>query len=80
MFITLVVAMFMVFLGTTFVQPLLAPREHPGWFIFFWATCGWLALTAMLLAVLDLLHTRLKARRERRALREKLKTRSIPNE
>ena len=30
MFITLVVAMLMVFLGTTFLQPLLSPREHPG--------------------------------------------------
>jgi hypothetical protein len=73
MFITLVVAMFMVFLGTTFLQPWLSPREHPGWFIFFWLTCAWFTLTALLLALFDLLILRTQDRAARKILREKLK-------
>ena len=73
MFITLVLAMFMVFLGTTFLQPLLSSREHPGWFVFFWATCAWFTLTALLLALFDLLILRVQDRAARKILREKLK-------
>ena len=73
MFITLVVAMFMVFLGTTFLQPLLSSREHPGWFLFFWVTCAWFTLTALLLALFDLLFLRVQDRAARKSLREKLK-------
>src|SRR5947207_16016822 len=58
MFITLVIAMLMLFCGTTFLQPLLSAREHPGWFIIFWVTCAWLTLTGVLLALLDLLMLR----------------------
>src|SRR5437016_13049177 len=58
MFITLLVAMLMLFCGTTFLQPLLSPREHPGWFILFWVTCAWLTLSAFLLALFDLLMVR----------------------
>ncbi len=72
MFITLVVGMFMVFLGTTFLQPLLSPREHPGWFVFFWGTCAWFTLTALLLALFDLLILRVQDRAARKILRKKL--------
>jgi len=72
MFITLLVAMLMLFCGTTFLQPLLSPREHPGWFLFFWVTCAWLTLTAFLLALFDLLMVRAQDRAARRILREKL--------
>ena len=72
MFITLVVAMFMVFFGTTFLQPLLSPREHPGWFVFFWVTCAWFTVTALLLALFDLLILRVQDRAARKVLREKL--------
>ena len=71
MFIALVVAMFMVFLGTTFLQPLLS--SHPGWFVFFWVTCAWFTLTALLLALFDLLILRVQDRAARKVLREKLK-------
>jgi hypothetical protein len=72
MFITLVVGMFMVFLGTTFLQPLLSPREHPGWFVFFWGACAWFTLTALLLALFDLLILRVQDRAARKILRKKL--------
>ena len=72
MFITLMVAMFMLFSGTTFLQPLLSPREHPGWFILFWVTCAWLTLTALLLALFDLLMLRAQDRAARKILREKV--------
>jgi len=72
MFITLMVAMFMLFSGTTFLQPLLSPREHPGWFLLFWLACAWLTLTALLLALFDLLMLRARERAARKILREKV--------
>lgn len=72
MFISLVVAMFMVFLGTTFLQPLLSVHEHPGWFVFFWVACAWFTFTALLLALFDLLILRAQDGAARKILREKL--------
>jgi biotin transporter BioY len=72
MFITLVIAMLMLFCGTTVLQPLLSPREHPGWFLLFWLACAWLTLTALLLALFDLLMLRARDRIARKTLREKL--------
>src|SRR5438105_12894585 len=72
MFITLLVAMLMLFVGTTFLQPLLSPREHPGWFLFFWVACAWFTFTALLLALFDLLILRAQDRTARKILREKL--------
>jgi hypothetical protein len=72
MFITLLIAMLMLFFGTTFLQPLLSPREHPGWFVLFWVACAWLTLTAFLLALFDLLMLRAQDRTARKSLREKL--------
>jgi Na+/melibiose symporter-like transporter len=72
MFFTLSAAMLMLFLGTTFLQPLLSPHEHPAWFILFWLACAWLTLTALLLAFFDLLLVRAQTRAAKRELREKL--------
>jgi hypothetical protein len=72
MFVTLVIAMLMLFFGTTFLPTLLSSREHPGWFILFWAACAWLTLTAFLLALFDLLLLRTQDRTARKILREKL--------
>src|SRR5207302_10281953 len=58
MFTTLVMAMLMLFFGTTFLQTLLSPRDHPGCFILFWVACASLTLTAFLLALLGLLMMR----------------------
>jgi hypothetical protein len=72
MFITLVIAMLMLFFGTAFLPTLLSPCEHPGWVLLFWAACAWLTLTAFLLALFDLLMVRAQNRAARRILREKL--------
>src|SRR5437660_3695649 len=71
MFITLVIAMLMLFSGTTFLQPLLSPREHPGWFLLFWLACAWLALTVALLVLVDFLMLRGQERAARKTLRAK---------
>jgi protein-S-isoprenylcysteine O-methyltransferase Ste14 len=73
MLMLVVAALILLFSGSTFLQAMLNSRAHPGWFILFWLTCAWLTLTAILLAIFDLLMTRLALRREQRALREKLK-------
>jgi hypothetical protein len=77
MFILLVAALVLLFSGSTFLQGPLNHLEHPLWFILFWLTCAWLTLTAMLLAILDMLIVRLEARRAERALRQRLKSESV---
>lgn len=70
MFLLVLAALVLLFVGSTVLQTVLNPHEHPGWFIFFWAICGWLTVTAMLLAIFDLLLVRLESRRVQRSLRE----------
>lgn len=72
MVILLALALLLLILGGTFLAPFLNPREHLVWSLCFWIVCIWLTLTAMLLAIFDLLMVRLEARRAERALREKL--------
>lgn len=74
MFITLLVAMLMLFAGITFLEPLLAPRQHPVWFILFWVVCVWFTLTALGLALFDLLMVRAQSRAAKRELRDTLET------
>jgi protein-S-isoprenylcysteine O-methyltransferase Ste14 len=71
MFFLIVVALVLLFAGSTVLQSMLNPHEHPGWFILFWAVCGWLTLTAILLAIFDLLFVRMEARKAERISREK---------
>lgn len=70
MFAVLVVALVLLFSGSTFLASMLNPQEHPMRFILFWFVCAWLTLTAILLAVFDLLMVRLEARKAQRILRE----------
>ncbi len=74
-----VAALVLLLAGSTILHQALNPREHPGRFIFFWVLCGWLALTAMLLAVFDFLMVRLEARKAERMLREKLAQTQVPD-
>ena len=76
MFVLIVLALLLLFGGSTFLQAPLNPREHPLGFLLFWIICGWLAFTAVLLAIFDVLIVKLESRREQRALRESLKTNS----
>jgi hypothetical protein len=73
MFMLLIGALVLLFCGSTFLQSVLTPRERPAWFIFFWGVCAWLALTAMLLAVFDLLMLRAEARKAQDELGDGLK-------
>jgi protein-S-isoprenylcysteine O-methyltransferase Ste14 len=72
MFVVLVAALIFLGVGSTFLQSVLNPREHPGWFILFWFICGWLTFTAVLLAVFDLLFIRAQRRKAERVLRVEL--------
>ena len=73
MLFLLALALVLLILGGTLLRPLLnPPREHLFFALFFLA-CIWLTVTAMLLAIFDLLAARLEARGAELALREKLK-------
>jgi protein-S-isoprenylcysteine O-methyltransferase Ste14 len=63
MFVLLVVALVLLFAGSTLLRSILNPRAHPVWFILYWLVCGWLTVTAMLLALFDLLVVRAQARK-----------------
>lgn len=55
--------------GATILKEALDPREHAMRFIIFWAVCAWLTVTALLLALFDVLILRAQSRAARRALR-----------
>ena len=74
MLMLVVAALILLFSGSTFLQAMLNSRAHPGWFILFWLTCAWLTLTAMLLAIFDLLIVKLEVRKAQRLLQQGLKT------
>ncbi len=69
----LFVAVVMSIAGSTVLRGMLSPREHVIAFFVFWIACGWFTLTALLLALYDLLAVGAQGRAERRALREKVK-------
>ncbi|MDB6154312.1 MAG: hypothetical protein JWL90_2765 [Chthoniobacteraceae bacterium] len=66
MFYGMLVALVMLFAGSTFLDGWL--REHALLFLGYWAACAWITFSAMLLAFFDLLLVRAAARRERRRL------------
>src|SRR4051812_228171 len=70
MFYLMIVALLLVFAGSTFLSGLLNPREHLVRALIYWFACIWLTLTALLLAAFDLLKVRADARREERRLRD----------
>jgi protein-S-isoprenylcysteine O-methyltransferase Ste14 len=72
MFVLLVVALVLLFAGSTFLQSVLNWREHPFRFFLYWFVCGWLTLTAMLLALFDLLVVRAQARKAEKLLRDEI--------
>ena len=71
MFWTVIVAVLMLFLGSTLLASVLDPQNHPAWFIFYWLACAWISLTAVLLALFDLLLVRAQARKQKNELTEK---------
>ena len=72
MAVLLGLALVMAATGVFAFGPWLAPRENLFRFLVFWFVCGWLTVTALLLALLDLLMLRAQARKAQRALREEV--------
>jgi hypothetical protein len=62
-------ALLMLIGGSTLLRSALDPRAHLGWFVLYWLACSWLTLTALLLAIFDLLLVRAQGRREQKELR-----------
>jgi protein-S-isoprenylcysteine O-methyltransferase Ste14 len=79
MFTALVIALVLLFCGSTFLASMLNPQEHPMRFILFWLVCAWLTLTAILLAVFDLLMVRLEARNAQQSLQGKFSQTKTPD-
>jgi hypothetical protein len=72
MLVLLGIALAFMVTGSTLLQRLLDPHEHPGWFIFFWLVCAWFTITAILLAMFDVLMLRTDARQAERDLRDQM--------
>ena len=79
MFAVLVIALVLLFSGSTFLASMLNPQEHPMRFVLFWFICAWLTLTTILLAIFDLLMVRLEARKAQRGLQEKFSQTKSPD-
>ena len=62
MFILIVVALLMIFLGETFLASFIST---PTSFLIYWGICAWITFAALLLAFWDILLVRTAARRER---------------
>ena len=80
MFAVVLIALVMLFCGATFLAPMLDPQTRPGWFIFYWAVCAWVTMTAVLLAVFDLLLVRAQERAARHALATKFSSPENPED
>ena len=72
MFWVVILAVVLLFCGATFLAPWLDPKVRPGWFLLYWLICAWVTVTAMLLAIFDLLLVRVQARQAKRQLAQKL--------
>lgn len=68
--ILVVVALVMLFLGSTFLATWL--MAHVVWFFLFWAVCMWLTILTFLIAAYDLLVVRKAGREEQRRLRKQI--------
>jgi protein-S-isoprenylcysteine O-methyltransferase Ste14 len=79
MFAVVVIALVLLFSGSTFLASMLNPQEHPMRFVLFWFICAWLTLTTILLAIFDLLMVRLEARKAQRGLQEKFSQTKSPD-
>lgn len=72
MFVAVLVAVLMLFSGSTFLAPLLDPHNRPGWFISYWFVCAWITVLCVLLAVFDLLLVRAQGRAAKRTLAQSI--------
>lgn len=68
-------ALVMLVAGATFLRDVLNPHEHAVWYILFWLACAWLTLSALLLALFDVLIVRAEGRAARKILRDQISRR-----
>jgi MFS family permease len=68
--IFVVIALVMLFVGSTFLAPWL--MAHVVWFFIFWFACMWLTILIFLLAAYDLLVVRKAGREAQRRLRKQI--------
>ncbi len=70
MFYCVLAALILLFSGSTFLRH---PLRGNAWvFIGYWFVCAWLTITAVLLALYDMIAIRAAARRERRRLEKEI--------
>ena len=67
MFILILVAVVILFFGSTLLSNWLIAR--PFLFLVYWGCCAWFTMTAVLLAVFDMCHIRIRARETKKLLR-----------
>ena len=72
MFYCVLIALVLLFAGSTFLSPLLNPHDHPLIVLAYWAGCAWITLLAVLLALYDMVKVRAEVRRERRRIEREL--------
>ncbi|MBA2622636.1 MAG: hypothetical protein H0U88_03315 [Chthoniobacterales bacterium] len=72
----LVLAGLMLTGGSAFLRDALAPQEHAVRFILYWLACAWLTITALLLAIFDLLIVRAESRAARKRMKEQFPARA----
>jgi TRAP-type C4-dicarboxylate transport system permease small subunit len=76
MLVLLGIALAFIVSGSTVLQPVLDPHQHPARFIVFWLICAWFTISALLLALFDVLTLRTNRRQAERELRDDLERRS----
>jgi hypothetical protein len=77
MFVLLLVALVMVFAGSTFLAGSLG---MPWGFLLYWGVCAWLTFAALMLALWDILMVRTAARKARRELEKQISARKTDEE
>jgi len=80
MAVSIALAAVLLVIGLAGLRSWLEPHEHPWRFILFWLSCGWITVTALLLALLDMLLVRAAAKRSRKALHEQAQVAIKPPE
>ena len=71
MFWVMLAALGILFAGTVLLSDAWA-RQHPWLYLSYWLLCAWLTITAMLLALLDMLILRATHRIQRRKIEEQI--------
>ncbi len=80
MIVVLTAALILMICGATLLKQALDPHEHTAWFLLFWLVCAWLTITAITLAIFDLLMVTSNARKAQRELRQDIERESSPTD